>query len=690
MKPFFELLEKRIAFSRIGRINIGKKSKKFISTPNIVIPIKNILMNQLDFIKEFESHDIFLISSEKYLKKDIIQDKFRNTGFVYAHLGTLQKFKEILNKEMNLFSENNIISIIPFNIPTTSISKDFATKEIEHYLNSVNRILINNPNLNFGLSVKIFDYHDLTNLYIPTIKNNDNVKILILNDVFDNLLNYRNIIKTIFQIKRDLDNNLILFASGKIIPKFYPMLVYLGIDLIDSSYLLYLSSENFYDTIEHLLPIYKIKYLPCSCVACRGKLKNLLEDKYSSEKTKLLCLHNLITAESYLNKIKQYLNYEDFRAFVEKSSLDDTTLISMLKILDKEYFEILKYETPIVQENKIIKCLGASSYYRPDFQEFRERVVKYFSPEPSTTLILILPCSSKKPYSESKSHRQFYKVIRKFPEFPNFQEIILTSPLGAIPRQLENIYPVNSYDISVTGDWDNEEINIASEMLIHIINKYDNNIPIICHLEGGYSKIIKKAQQELQHDFHFSEIHERPTSINSLNSLENLIRNYKDKFSPKNEIQSGDYLLKTWIRKFVKILDYQFGIGSGMRILSNGLIPRRNKKDNKTQLIDPKTKELLGVFNHTSGQIALTINGAIRMAPFSDSNVIIFNDKKIIGNTLFRPGIIDYSLNLLPSNSVIILDNEKKNIIGLGQLIVGSNYLKNSKTGRIANIHESK
>ncbi|TFF99709.1 MAG: hypothetical protein EU540_06280 [Promethearchaeota archaeon] len=690
MKPFFELLEKRIAFSRSGRINIGKKSKKFISTPNIVIPIKNILMNQLDFIKDVENHDIFLISSEKYLKEDIIQDKFRNKGFVYAHLGTLEKFQEILNKEMNLFSENNIISIIPFNIPTTSISKDFATKEIEYYLNSANRILINNPNLNFGLSVKIFDYHDLTNLYIPTIKNNDNVKILVLSDVFDNTLNYRNIIKTLLQIKRDLDNNLILFASGKIIPKFYPMLVYLGIDLIDSSYLLYLSSENFYDTIENLLPIYKIKYLPCSCVVCRSKLKNLLEDKYSAEKTKLLCLHNLITAENYLNKIKQYLNYEDFRAFVEKSSLDDTTLISMLKILDKECFKILRYETPIVQENKIIKCLGASSYYRPDFQEFRERVVKYFSPEPSTTLILILPCSSKKPYSESKSHRQFYKVIRKFPEFPNFQEIILTSPLGAIPRQLENIYPVNSYDISVTGDWNNEEIKIAAEMLVQILKKYDNNIPIICHLEGGYSEIVKKAQEKLQHDFYFSEIHQRTTSVDSLNSLENLISNYKDKFSPKNEIKNGDYFLKTWIRKFVKILDYQFGLGSGMRILSNGLILRRNKKGNKTQLIDPKTKELLGIFKRTSGQIALTIKGALRIAPFSDSNVIIFNGTKIIGNTLFRPGINDYSLNLLPSNFVIILDNEKKNIIGLGQLIVGSNYLKNSKTGRIAKIYESK
>ena len=263
-------------------------------------------------------------------------------------------------------------------------------------------------------------------------------------------------------------------------------MVYLGIDIIDSSYLLYLSSENFYDTIEFLLPIYKIKQLPCSCIACRGKLKDLLTDKYSLEKIELLCLHNLINARTYMNKIIQYLNYEDYRGFVEKSVLDDTYLISLLKILDNDYYDILKFETPITQKVKQIKSLGPSSYNRPDFRIFRERIVNRFSPEEWTSLIILLPCSAKKPYSESKSHKRFLSILRKFPEFPSFQEIIVTSPLGAIPRQLENVYPVNSYDISVTGEWDEQELSLASFTLAQLLKKYDERIPIICHLEGDY------------------------------------------------------------------------------------------------------------------------------------------------------------------------------------------------------------
>ncbi|MFX1601764.1 MAG: DUF5591 domain-containing protein, partial [Promethearchaeota archaeon] len=490
MTYFFEVLASKIGYSRIGRIVFSKERKLFIKTPNVIIPIKSSLMKQFSFIQEFENHDIFTISKEFFLKIGFIREKFKNNGFIFTYPGMLQKFQEILIKNRKVFSKDNIISLIPFNVPTTSISKEFASREIKNYLVKSEEILTSHPNLIFGLSIKIFEYAELIELYLPFISRFKNIKIINLADIFDNLSNFRNILKCVISLKNDLDNNLIIMASGRIIPKYYPLLTYLGIDLIDSSYLLFLSAENFYDTIEYLLPIYKVKYFPCSCVACKGKLKKVLKDKHSAEKIDLLCLHNIITANNYMKKIKQYLNYEDFRLFVEKSSFDDTKLISMLKVLDSEYFDVIKYETPITQKSNTVRCLGPLSYNRPDFQQFRERVIKNFEPEPWTSLIILFPCSAKKPYSESKSHKKFYNIIRKFPEFPIFQEFILTSPLGCIPRQLENVYPVNSYDISVTGEWDNEEITITSEMLIKIIEKYDPNIPIICHLKNGYVEII--------------------------------------------------------------------------------------------------------------------------------------------------------------------------------------------------------
>jgi archaeosine synthase len=390
-------------------------------------------------------------------------------------------------------------------------------------------------------------------------------------------------------------------------------------------------------------------------------------------------------------KIKQYLNYEDFRAFLEKTSLDDTTLISMLKILDKDYFKLIRFETPITQKNKKINCLGPSSYNRPDFKEFRERTIKSFEPESWTRLIILLPCSAKKPYSLSKSHRLFYNVIRKFSEFPDFQEIILTSPLGAIPRQLENIYPVNSYEISVTGDWDKAERKITSEMLVNILEKYNEEIPIICHLEGDYLKIAEKAKSQLPHKFYFSEIDDKVTSDTSLQSFEKLLRAHINDFKSMQNTTIGKFLSKSWIRKFIKILDYQYGKGAGRKIIADELSPIKIKKNSQIDLIDLKTKEKLGIFKPTEGQIALTIKGArlLYQKPISpELNMIIFNGQLIEGNTLFLAGVVEYSLDLIPGNDVLVISNDKSSVIGVGTLIVGSNFLKNSKTGRIVEIYE--
>jgi len=690
MNYFFELITKGVGFSRIGRIVCSKESKRFISTPNIIIPMKKSLMNDLNFLEEFEDHEIFLILKDFYLKIGFLRDKFKKTGFIYTHSGSMESFKGILASNIDIFAEDNIIPSIPFNTPTTVINKEFAEEEIKIFIEESNQILQQHRNLDFGLSIKIYDYYELIDLYIPVIKNNKNVRILNLVDIFDNFSNFRNILKVIFKIKQELDNNLVLMVSGRIIPKFYPILVYLGVDLIDSSYLLYLSAENFYDTIEYLLPIYKIKYFPCPCTICKGNLKHSRTDKYSSEKTEQLALHNIISAYTYMNKIKLYMRMEDFRGFIEKSSYDDMNIISTLKVLDNQFFNILKYETPLTQINNVVNCHGALSYNRPDFQEFRERLIKRFTPESWTKLIIILPCSAKKPYSESRSHKKFHEVIRKYRDFPDFQEIILTSPLGAIPRQLEDIYPVNSYDISVTGEWDSEEIAIASNMLISLLEKFDESIPILCHVkDSGYFKIIENARSKIKNKIYFTEVMKNLTSNESLLSLEEKISELKDSYNKDDIIPENKNFLKTLTRKFIKIIDYQFGLNTGKKIFYNGIRTWRNKRSHQIEISDLLTREKLGKFNVNSGQIELNLKGANRMLPFSEnSNYIVFDGQKIKGNTLFRPGILSFSLNLVPKDIVVIFDENKEKIIGLGSLIVGSNYIKNSKTGKIVNVYE--
>ena len=96
MTYFFEVLASKIGYSRIGRIIFSKERKLYITTPNVIIPIKSALMKQLSFIQEFENHEIFTISKEFFLKIGFIREKFKNTGFIFTYPGTMEKFQDIL------------------------------------------------------------------------------------------------------------------------------------------------------------------------------------------------------------------------------------------------------------------------------------------------------------------------------------------------------------------------------------------------------------------------------------------------------------------------------------------------------------------------------------------------------------------------------------------------------------------
>ena len=688
MRIFFELVSKKIGFSRIGRIILSKEEKRYVSSPNIVIPIKRSLVNMVDFLEEFEKHPLFLISNEIFLKISFLRAKFKENGFLYTHYGMIEKFQDILEENKDIFLEDNIIALIPFNNPTTVLNREFARREVEHHIKLSQELLSKNPNLNFGITIKLFGYAELIKLYFPLIQNNPNVKILNFNDLFEYKRNFRKILQIIFETRKEVDQNLLFMISGKILPNSFPLLVYLGFDLIDSSYMLYISSKNFYDTVEHLLPIHKMQFFPCSCCACKGNMKKLASDKFSKEKFEQLALHNLITAKNQMHKIKQFIKTEDYRNFVEKSSMNDMTLLSMLKVLDHQYFEEIRYETPIMQSDKLIEIIGPTSYFRPDFQEYRKEFMNNFNPEPWTKLIILLPCSAKKPYSESQSHKKFLDVMHKFKEFPDFQEFIITSPLGVIPRQLEDIYPVNSYDISVTGEWDSEEISIAQDMLKKIIMRYDPEIPIICHFSGeAYHEIINNALSTLPHKVFFSEVFNGVSSYDSLKSFENLIIKCKDifhRFDPKKSQYH-----KSWIRKFVKILDYQFGKGIGTALFSDDVKIYPNKDKTHINIRDVNSKKNIGVFIKKSGQLELSIYGSnIIKDLIKNTNFIVFDGDHINGNTLFRPGVKNFSEDLKPNKIAFIWNQTKEEIIGIARMIVGSPYIKNSSTGPIAKIYD--
>lgn len=96
---------------------------------------------------------------------------------------------------------------------------------------------------------------------------------------------------------------------------------------------------------------------------------------------------------------------------------------------------------------------------------------RYQTPDGLDNVLILLPCSERKPYRLSKSHRKFISAIGS----NACHEVMVTSPLGLVPRDLEDVWPAAFYDIPVTGDWTQDELDRVQMMVTSLIQRHSYN-----------------------------------------------------------------------------------------------------------------------------------------------------------------------------------------------------------------------
>jgi len=116
----------------------------------------------------------------------------------------------------------------------------------------------------------------------------------------------------------------------------------------------------------------------------------------------------------------------------------------------------------VVKEGTRLLCHSYSSREDPLIQNWRRRVSELHTPpNHQSKVMVLLPCSAKKPYRLSQSHRKFQRAIST----RGVNQVMVTAPLGLVPRELEDFWPAAHYDIPVTGDWDIDELRVIREMV---------------------------------------------------------------------------------------------------------------------------------------------------------------------------------------------------------------------------------
>ena len=260
-------------------------------------------------------------------------------------------------------------------------------------------------------------------------------------------------------------------------------------------------------------------------------------------------------------------------------------------------------------------CLRESLDY-PEIKRFRKRVIEWYEKPRCTKILVLLPCSARKPYSQSKSHRMFKSSIKGCGNTNVIHEMIVTSPLGIVPRELEMIYPANLYDIPVTGRWFGDELEMIKDMLARYIkrNRYDM---ILSHLPDDLSALVEEVLGEV-----VVTCKGNPTSRES---LENLRRNLKEMVSGYEHVSREERL----IDDLRSISSYQFGREVAEKLIMDGC-EVKGKYPSLRVFWDGKQ---ICSLSKERGLISLSLEGG-RILFSENRNIVEIEDVDIKGSVL--------------------------------------------------------
>jgi len=150
------------------------------------------------------------------------------------------------------------------------------------------------------------------------------------------------------------------------------------------------------------------------------------------------------------------------REYAEQQALNSPRLVEHLRY----HRTLVSNEKGVLTRNvdaqQSFQCYSFQSFSDPLIQDWTSFIQRqYRSRDTHQDVLLLLPCSDRKPYRLSKSHSKFLDIIGNH----RIEQLMVTSPLGLVPRNIEDVWPASHYDIPVTGSWSDDEVSRIQETL---------------------------------------------------------------------------------------------------------------------------------------------------------------------------------------------------------------------------------
>lgn len=425
----------------------------------------------------------------------------------------------------------------------------------------------------------------------------------------------RRIVSTIIELRKKAGFGALLCVSGIADASNIALLSYMGVDVFD-------------DSVARSFGINNILSIPEGEIVCDSDMTE----------------RNISIIDEECHKIRWFIEGGRLRELVDQREFSSPTSVAVLRLFDDEGYAYQEEECSTVGCR--FACNTVQALRRPEVLRYRKMIMERYHKPAHKRILLLLPCSAKKPYHISKTHKRFASAIHTSTHDTIVHEVIITSPLGIVPRELDVFFPANAYDIPVTGEWKPEEKQFIREMLSHL-------------LEQGYDKVISHLGEDTELIRGLCDMEETvigdPTSPASLTRLDETLR------SVTKGMRFGNYGedRKETIRS---VLGFQFGTDVADAIMDEnttgmGKFPYWKIMRDKTQL---------GMMTAERGMISLTLDGAQILADMG-KNVVEMMDFELKGN-LFAIGVTKADPSIRIGDEAIIMLDGKVKAVGVAMM----------------------
>ena len=424
------------------------------------------------------------------------------------------------------------------------------------------------------------------------------------------------------------------YAPASALPSNVASLIYCGFDLFDYTAVDLCTIQGKFCTTEGEFEADYMEKGICGCEGCRAGD---------------LGLHNRLALEREIANARLWIERGQIREYMEMRCRMQPEQVEILRRLDRtDAFDGLY---PAVRSSRF-RANAGESMFRREIALFEERLVSRYVP-PRSDICVLIPCAARKPYSLSRSHQMFMRVIDS-----RAHEVIVTSPLGVVPRELELVYPAGHYDVPVTGYWDLEEQELLTGFLTAYLEKhrYDR---VLCHLEGGAKAVALEAAKRAGVTLEITCNDDRPLSQESLRALNAALEGCR---KVKNDFIHGTML-------------FQFGEDVDTKgLVVKGRYPQVKALLKKTQLFttDPAT-----------GLIRPTHEGWARIKGYR----VKISEGFIPQGDVLAPGVADCDPRIREGDEVLV---EGDGYLATGKAAMGAQEMLSSKRGVAVKVRKTR